>query len=364
MSRRRYLDWLRGVAVLIMIEAHTLDAWTRAADRERGAYKWALIAGGIGAPIFLFLAGIALALAAGARRRKGLTEREVTSRALRRGLQIFAFAFLFRLQSMVISGGSLESILKVDILNVLGLAMIGGAVLWALGRGSVSRAVLLSGAAVALAMFTPPIRSSAIVGLLPDPIEWYLRPSPGRTTFSLFPWAGFLLAGGAVGVWLDATHTREKERSVLLALGAIGAALTAGAYYASFLPPIYAQTEFWTTSPTFFFLRLGILIAALPVAYAWNEAPRPAGGWWGWSPVQEFGIASLFVYWIHVEMVYGIPSAAIHRRLSFEQALVALALFTLFLFALVKLKERLWDREGGPLRSAWQSRRGRTVRSA
>ena len=29
MNRRGYIDWLRGISVLIMIEAHTLDAWTR-----------------------------------------------------------------------------------------------------------------------------------------------------------------------------------------------------------------------------------------------------------------------------------------------------------------------------------------------
>jgi len=33
-SRLDWLDWLRGVAVLIMIEAHTVDAWTRVADRS------------------------------------------------------------------------------------------------------------------------------------------------------------------------------------------------------------------------------------------------------------------------------------------------------------------------------------------
>ena len=29
MNRRTYIDWLRGLAVVIMIEAHTLDSWTR-----------------------------------------------------------------------------------------------------------------------------------------------------------------------------------------------------------------------------------------------------------------------------------------------------------------------------------------------
>lgn len=26
--RRGYLDWLRGIAVLIMIQAHVIDSWT------------------------------------------------------------------------------------------------------------------------------------------------------------------------------------------------------------------------------------------------------------------------------------------------------------------------------------------------
>ena len=120
MSRRAYLDWLRGVAVLIMIEAHTLDSWTRVADRARGTYKWAIVIGGFGAPIFLFLSGVALALAAGSRLRKGLSDAEVSALARRRGWQIFGLAFLFRLQSALLGGGGLESLLKVDILNVMG----------------------------------------------------------------------------------------------------------------------------------------------------------------------------------------------------------------------------------------------------
>ena len=54
MTRRPYLDWLRGIAVLIMIEGHTLDSWTRTADRQSPWYQWAIVVAGYGAPIFLF----------------------------------------------------------------------------------------------------------------------------------------------------------------------------------------------------------------------------------------------------------------------------------------------------------------------
>jgi uncharacterized membrane protein len=340
MSRRGYLDWLRGIAVLIMIGAHTLDAWTRPDERSQAAYVWSMVLGGFGAPIFLFLAGIAMALAAGSRLRKEKSPEEVAALARRRGWQILGLAFLFRLQSWVISGGAWDrTLLKVDILNIMGVAMLTAAVLWGLGRGRSSRALLLITATVAAAMLTPVVRATPLLDGLPDPLEWYLRPSAGRTTFTYFPWAGFLLAGGAVGMWLDASRTDREERRTILALTALGPALALAGYGASFLPALYAATNFWTSSPTFFFLRLGVLVSALPAAYAWN-ALFP-----GRSPLREFGIASLFVYWIHVEMVYGVVSTPLHRSLTFPQALLAFALFSLFLFGLVKLKERFSKRD-------------------
>src|SRR5712671_6468133 len=114
MTRRGYIDWLRGVSVLIMIEAHTLDAWTRLTDRHNAVYAWAMIIAGFAAPSFLFLAGLALVLAAGSRLRRGRTAVEAASMARRRALQIFGLAFLFRLQSQGISGGNATQLLKVD----------------------------------------------------------------------------------------------------------------------------------------------------------------------------------------------------------------------------------------------------------
>ena len=336
--RRGYLDWLRGVSVLIMIEAHTLDAWTRLDARHNSTYGWAMIVGGFAAPAFLFLAGIALALAAGSRLRRGKTSSEVAALARRRALQIFGLAFLFRLQSWAISGGDpAQALLKVDILNVMGLSMLAAALLWSAGKGGWDRAAWMLAATVAVAMLTPIVRATPMLSPLPDPVEWYVRPIPGRGTFTLFPWAGFLLGGVAIGIWLDAARTPPAERRLNLALAAIGLALTAGGYAASFLPAIYRESSFWTTSPTFFFLRLGILILSLPVAYAWNAL------WTGRSALQEFGQASLFVYWIHVELAYGVLSGPIHKTLTLGQAFTAYAIFTVALFGAAKLKDHVVD---------------------
>jgi uncharacterized membrane protein len=390
-TRKGYLDWLRGAAVILMIQGHAVDSWTRLEDKSEAAYRWISMTWGVAAPLFLFLAGVSLVLAAGARLRQGRTDEEAAALARRRGLQIFGLAFLFRLQAWLISGGeAYRTLLKVDILNVMGLAMLAGAILWGLGRGQRSRALLLAGAAVAAAMLTPIVRATPLLAPLPDPIEWYLRPFAGATTFTLLPWAGFLLAGGAVGFWIDSARTARDERVVNGSLAIVGILLAVGGYAASFLPPIYAVTNFWTSSPTFFFLRLGIVIALVPLAFLVN-ADRPASarrrrasarsrrslgeggkdprrspvsdvrGGPSWAPtrdeprwlrsaIQDFGRSSLFVYWIHVEMAYGIFSAPIHRRLPLEWAIVGWVLLTLLLFALVKGKERLKRHHIGHLR--------------
>jgi uncharacterized membrane protein len=341
-----------------MIQGHAVDSWTRLEDKSQAAYYWISITWGIAAPLFLFLAGVSLVLAAGARLRQGRTDADAAALARRRGWQIFGLAFLFRLQAWLISGGAAyTTLLKVDILNVMGLAMLAGAVLWGLGHGSRSRALLLAGAAVGAAMLTPIARASPLLAALPDPIEWYLRPSAGATTFSLLPWAGFLLAGGAVGFWIDSAKSARDERVMNAALAGVATVVALGGYAASFLPPIYAETNFWTSSPTFFFIRAGIVMALVPLAYLINaDRSRLRAASFGAqrrrlrSAVQEFGRSSLFVYWIHVEMAYGTFSSSLHRRLPLAWAMAGWVLLTLFLFVLVKVKARLERDHIGHLR--------------
>jgi uncharacterized membrane protein len=334
-SRRGYLDWLRGVAVLIMVEAHLFDAWVRVIDRSQHPYQWAMVVGGFSAPLFLFLAGVAMALAAGSRLRKGLTASETAAIARRRGWQILGLAFLFRLQSFIISGGPFpETLLKVDILNVMGLSMVLAAVLWGIGSRNVWRGAALASVALIFAMVTPLVRSAPLVASLPYPFQWYFKAVAGSGAFTLFPWVGFLLFGVVIGLWLDRTRTDDDERRVIWAMAIAGPAIGVAGYLSTALPPIYFGTTFWTGSPTYFFVRLGILITTIPIAYAWNASFR------GWSPLRDFGIASLFIYWIHVEMVYGVVSFWFHKALTFEQAMLSYIAFSLFLYGLVKLKDR------------------------
>jgi uncharacterized membrane protein len=339
-----YLDWLRGVAVLIMIEAHTFDAWTIASDRTHAAYGWAVIIGGMGAPLFLFLAGVSVVLAATAR-STAFGSTHAAARSVRgRGWRIFLYAFLFRLQSFLLSPGApLVSLLKVDILNIMGPSIVVAAWLWERGRRFSAQLALMVAATIGISMCTPLVRAARWIDVLPDPLGWYLRPAAGHTNFTLLPWTGFVTAGAAAGLWLvHAAGSRDDHRNIG-AIAIAGTAIAAASFAASLLPPIYAHTNFWTSSPTFFFLRVGVLLLAVAAAWVWEQWVRLVK----WSPIVILGVESLFVYWVHVEIVYGFLTMPLHRRLPLGLMPFAFAAVSGLMLGAAVLKQRVsarWHR--------------------
>jgi uncharacterized membrane protein len=337
-ARRPYIDWLRGVAVVTMILAHTTDSWTRPADRSQHLYYLVVKISGMAAPLFLFLAGLAVALSASAKARKTGEVAEAAAAVRRRGWEILGLGLLFRLQSWVLGlfHAPMASMLKVDILNVMGIAMAGAATVWGLCRRPAGRVAAFAAIALATSLATPLIRDASWPALLPDAVEWYLRPPPGRSWFALFPWAGLLFAGGAIGVLVDQAADPDAERRLNQAFVFGGGALFALAWYGSYWPSIYAHSSFWTTSPSYFLMRVGLMTLMLGGAYHWLR--RPTSG--HWSPMLVFGDSSLFVYWVHVELAYGGATMFLQRKLPFWWCIAAFVLFTTCMLGLTLVKNR------------------------
>jgi uncharacterized membrane protein len=341
-GRRTYVDWARGLAVVLMIEAHTIDAWTRAASKSTVGFRYATMLGGFAAPAFLWLAGVSIALAATRLERRGSKAAAAASTIAQRGLEIFVLAFLFRLQSFIVSPGKHPiSLFRVDILNVMGPSIAVAALMWSARASARVRVVMYASAAIILAMATPIVRASAGVDLLPAWIQWYVRPTADYTTFTLFPWAAFVFAGSACGLFVAASGERE-ERARHWLLAAAGVMVIALGWYASKQPSIYRTSSFWTTSPTWFAIRTGVLMVSLSALYAIAFALRRVGV--DGQALARFGRASLFVYWIHVELVYGYATWPLHARLNFGGTLAAFGAFTVAMYWAVLLRDRIVER--------------------
>jgi uncharacterized membrane protein len=339
--------------VLIMIEAHTLDAWTRVSDRSSSAFGYLMVLGGFAAPLFLWLAGLGLVFSAERILARTGKRSAATEAVVRRGVEIFILAFLFRLQAFVVSPGSSPvTLFRVDTLNVMGPALALTGILWGLS-GSLSRAALACGAtATAVAMVTPIVRAAKWVGVLPLWTQWYLRPFGDNTTFTLLPWAGFVFAGAAYGAVLARSRDDRTERRLLLGLALAGAAVLVAGFYTASRPSIYAVSNFWTSSPTYFAVRTGVLMLTLAVFFSISVVEK-------WLPrtlavLERFGRNSLFIYWIHVELVYGYTTWVIHRRLPLWGTAFAFLVFCAAMYGAMLARERVtaWWRTRRPPKSA------------
>ena len=131
-------------------------------------------------------------------------------------------------------------------------------------------------------------------------------------------------------------------------LGVTGAGLVAAGFYTAALPTIYSRSAFWTSSPTWFAIRLGILMLALTAIYA--LAQWAGRGGIELRPLERFGRSSLFVYWIHVELVYGYVGWPLNHRLPLWGTFVAYIIFSTLMYGAVSLRDRVV--------SMWRTRRG------
>jgi uncharacterized membrane protein len=344
-SRLAYIDWMRGLACVLMFQTHCYDSWLSPSARQSKFFMYSQLGGTFPAPLFLFLAGISFALATDKLLQKNLPPEQIARTTIRRGAEIFAFGLLFRLQEYLIAWGwaPLSDLLRVDVLNTIGLSMmLMGVLCWlvfSLQRGAQRRlAVVLSSAGTALliSLLTPPLWTNWRPHWLPWPLESYINGvhnlgTPQPWLFPIFPWTAFAFAGLATGFILQSEWARKREALIFFLAGAAGVAFIAGARWLDAQPhQLYATYDYWHTSPNFFWLRVGMVLVILTVSYAWC---RWGAAQWGFSPLIQLGQASLLVYWVHLEFVYG--RASILPKHSVDVRTASVGLLTIFLAMLM-----------------------------
>jgi uncharacterized membrane protein len=320
-----------------MIEWHSIDAWSVTSGRDGAAFHVIGFIGGWAAPLFLFLAGVSLPLAGMARMARGL-DRGAAARTLeRRGWQIFVLAHLFRFQSFLLNpSAEWNAILKPDILNVLGLGLVATA--WCWGRAATFRARLgwlVLPAVVVVAIVTPWAQVWTWPSLLYPRFEAYIRPVGHYGVFSLFPAVAYVFAGAAIGQWIGTNGPDTARFHVRLA--AIGTAVLGAGQLAGLLGPHGGGGVAGEIQA--FGWRIGMMTLALSAS--WALVHRRAAD--RWSPLVVFGRTSLFVYWVHVELAYGIFSYPLHHALPLPWAIAGFALLTVAMLgaAVVWMRVRL-----------------------
>src|ERR1035438_7259267 len=123
--RLEYLDWVRGIGAVIMLQGHVFHSFLRPELKTTRAYTLSQIVGGMPPARFLFLTGVTLAFLMDSIERKGMAPRERVLESLRRSGYLFLLAFAFRLQLWVFTGfpAPWQGVFKVDVLNCMGISI-------------------------------------------------------------------------------------------------------------------------------------------------------------------------------------------------------------------------------------------------
>ena len=186
--------------------------------------------GGWAAPAFLFLAGLSAAWASG---------KTSAGTLARRGGEVWLWAMAFRFQEWLVGGDGARAadMLRVDVLNCIGVSLVLVALALALTR----RAWPFAIAGAAVFALTPIVRSVDLH--VPAQLAWYIAGPPQMTPFPIFGWTGFTFFGAALGLIAQGP---ERNRTLLKA-AALGLVAYAPIYVLrSFSPAAvgFAQSDF------------------------------------------------------------------------------------------------------------------------
>jgi uncharacterized membrane protein len=303
-SRLVLVDVARLFAILFMIQGHALDVLLAPAHRQGLFFDVWLFLRGLTAPVFFVLSGVSFTVSS----MQDWQRYSQPSWKLLRRFGRFAF-FVFLGYAMHLPAGSLSEFqyvdaaawqgwFQVDVLQCIGLALISLQLLVLLGGTPARLARWSAAAGGAVILLTPLAWAVDWTKFLPTPIASYFSSQTG-SYFPLFPWAGYVLFGAALGYQLRQWSV-SPERPIRL-LAASGAVLgLAGLLLIGPLALLYANLDFWKTSPSLFLIRAGcvcFLLAVFAHVTARYRVPRHA--------CRVLAQESLLIYFVHVCILYG-----------------------------------------------------------
>ncbi len=307
-QRYVYIDLLRGWAVLVMIETHVTNTFMVPAFRLKPWFEVVNFVNGIVAPSFLFVAGYSFAIVGQRKWNDYLSLNGVFWKQIGRILQIWAVGyalhlpfFSFNKLAYLIGWDEWTSFWPVDVLQCIAFSLLLILIFVLITRNHriFLAAVFTAGCAVAFA--SPFMSAMNVDGILSLPFSSYINSLHG-SLFPLFPWMGFVLFGGAAGELFALFKAQIPARKFFIGTLAAGVVLIVFSIIANLQPiKIFPTHDFWSASPEFFFVRLGVVLIILASLWLWEQSAHS-----GKSIVSLLGSESLVTYTGHLLVIYGL----------------------------------------------------------
>lgn len=341
-SRALFIDLLRGLALLVMIEVHVVNAFVYPEIKDSFWFPALNFINGLVAPSFLFVSGLVFVLSL----QKGVEE-----------LRNFGGTFwkkINRILLILLAGYSLHTpyyslrkilanptpeVLKqlftVDILQVISIGLLILLFARMIFKTEKSFYIFVGSFLLFVLLFSPIAWETDFNKFMPIPLASFFNRNNG-SLFPVFPWFNFLFAGALTSKFYLQFKERIAENIFIrkiLFLG-IGFFIVCVLLLNLLLPP---SLEHFRPHPLFFLERLGIVFALL--AGCWYSLQKKENYS---SFILDVSRESLLVYWLHLQVIYrkifwgkSLEDMFGGKLNLLECALFTLALCTLMVFTAI-----------------------------
>lgn len=304
-ERLIFIDVMRGIAVLWMIETHVVDVALKSDLMNGWFFKILNISNGFVSVSFLFCAGAGLYLATRAKGAQWRAYQKPLWTYLRRLSFIMLIAYWLHLpefslaRSFNFTPQQFNFWVQVDILQTIVSTSLFSLLIILAVKSEKALTWIFAGLAMATMLVTPAVRTH-------DPFAWGLWSpitayfaGPPISNFPLFPWATYFFGGFAIASFFYAAKNknlfavRVMVGSLIMILSTWGGDVLTGAYDAA---------SWWHISPAHTIFRLGgasIVFCALYLLEKYYKATR------GGDALRLAGQESLYLYVSHLLLVYG-----------------------------------------------------------
>ncbi len=309
-ARLHSLDAARAVAMLLMVQGHTLDALVSPTELDITRLPWSLwhFFRGLTAPVFLLLSGIVHVLATH-RGADGRIPAQLIWRRLRWAITLIGIGYLMMFPAQRIwhlhsvSPEQWSAFFRVHILQLIGVLLVFVLILFLLTRSNHHVGVLGLISGIALLAAAPAAAWVDWYGLLPEPLAAYMSTERG-SLFPLVPFAAYLLLGLPLGSWLERLPAEQRNRALrshwpLLGLGILALSPLLTLWCQPFIPP---RANPYHANPGLILMRFGLALLFLSaIAWLFQRAAR-------WTSLFALlGRYALFIFVGHLVVLYGTP---------------------------------------------------------
>lgn len=303
-SRAQFIDMLKGLALLVMIEVHVFNLMLDTNIKAQGWFEILNFINGMVAPAFTFTSGMVFVLSF----QKGLDElRKFGSKfwkRLGRLVLIFLAGYSIHMSAFSLSKISnpkypqmMYEFLRVDILQCIAVGLIILLLLRIVIKSDKTFYMSILILDIFVLAYSPIAWNTDFAKHFPLSIANYFNRMNG-SLFPLFPWTAFIFTGALTGkLYIDAKQKvgEEKFAKYLVVVGIIF--FTVSVLFLNVLFP-----DSWVNvKPNYFFFieRIGVLLALLGIFWFYINRFENYN-----SFILDVSRESLLVYWLHLMILY------------------------------------------------------------